>query len=431
MQANKIKNIFKSEFIRNLAVLVSGNGIGQGVSLLVYPILTRIYSEADFGVFSLFLSVTGLLCIISTGRYEESLVVAKTRQETQILLGISIKLLLFCTLLLSLLAFFCGDTILLFFRLESISNYKYLIAPSVFFTGLAFILSNLATRNKQFKSIASSSISMNISSSGLKLALSKLHLAAGGFIYSNLVGQMLACVSYFRFKGDIKDALLKGQWNLEKKIGLQYKAYPSFNVSRTFISTFSWNLPFLLLTGIFGETALGLFALTFALSFRPVNLLVDSLFNVMFQKIVSIKEHKESIMPKLIQFWKKLSLVLLPCFIIIYLVAPLVFGFVFGDNWKESGVYLQMLLPWVFMTLLVKPIAFIPLVFEQQGKALWIEIINLLLRLAAIYIGVYYENFNLSILLFCLVGFVFLLILLIWYVSLIRKYEQEVAKNIV
>ena len=45
-------NIFKSEFVKNVLALMTGTTIA------VTPILTRIYTPDDFGVFALFLIIT-------------------------------------------------------------------------------------------------------------------------------------------------------------------------------------------------------------------------------------------------------------------------------------------------------------------------------------------------------------------------------------
>ena len=59
----------RSEFFRNALTLISGTSIAQFVAILMTPILTRIYTTEDFGELSLFLSITGILAVVSTMRY--------------------------------------------------------------------------------------------------------------------------------------------------------------------------------------------------------------------------------------------------------------------------------------------------------------------------------------------------------------------------
>ena len=53
----KITNSVRSEFGRNSAKLLSSNAIAQIIGLLIYPILSRLYSPDDFGLVNLFLSI--------------------------------------------------------------------------------------------------------------------------------------------------------------------------------------------------------------------------------------------------------------------------------------------------------------------------------------------------------------------------------------
>ena len=60
---------FRSAGIKNFSKLLSANIIAQIIGLIVYPILTRIYSPEDFGILNLFLSISGVLVILSTAEY--------------------------------------------------------------------------------------------------------------------------------------------------------------------------------------------------------------------------------------------------------------------------------------------------------------------------------------------------------------------------
>ncbi|MGN1239473.1 MAG: oligosaccharide flippase family protein, partial [Paludibacteraceae bacterium] len=70
----QIRKIARSELVRNSAKLLSANVIAQAIGLLVYPILTRLYSPEDFGLLNLFLSIGGVLVLLSTAEYQYAIV---------------------------------------------------------------------------------------------------------------------------------------------------------------------------------------------------------------------------------------------------------------------------------------------------------------------------------------------------------------------
>ena len=66
-----IKNLKpKSEFSKNVLTLMTGTTIAQAIPIAISPILTRIYSPEDFGVFVLYTAIVSLVTAISTGKYE-------------------------------------------------------------------------------------------------------------------------------------------------------------------------------------------------------------------------------------------------------------------------------------------------------------------------------------------------------------------------
>jgi hypothetical protein len=68
---NTVNSIFyKGEFNRHVLTLVTGTGLAQIIPLAITPILARIYSPEQFGVFALFIAVASSLSVVATGRYE-------------------------------------------------------------------------------------------------------------------------------------------------------------------------------------------------------------------------------------------------------------------------------------------------------------------------------------------------------------------------
>jgi O-antigen/teichoic acid export membrane protein len=425
MKVFSFKTLFRSGIIRNSSIILGGNVLGQLITFLVYPILTRTYSEAEFGVFATFMSVSALLTTLATGRYEESLVVAKDRKETIHLLGFSFKLLIFFSFILFIGLALIRKPVFYFFKMESIEPFWLYLPFMVFFTGLTFLLNNLATRERQFKQIASAGLMQNSVNSAGKLIAGFSGLTRTGLIFSNLLSTIAGIFPYFSLKKTLSEAL-KGDWNDEQKAALRYIAFPSFNLGRNFLSGFSINLPFLVLIGIFGEASLGLYSLAFTLLNRPISIFSNSLFTTFFENAASTIREQKPLLPSLKKYWKYLCIYILPCFIIAFFIAKPIFIFLFGAQWEESAVYFQYLLPWMFMTMLASPVQFIPILFKKQRMLLILEIICLLFRWGALSIGIITVRFQTGILLFSIAGLLFSSLNFIWFYSLISKYEKHI-----
>ena len=71
----------KSEFSKNVLTLMTGTTIAQTIPVAISPILTRIYTPEDFGIFAIYLAITAILGNIVSGRYELAIMIPKKDED--------------------------------------------------------------------------------------------------------------------------------------------------------------------------------------------------------------------------------------------------------------------------------------------------------------------------------------------------------------
>ncbi|MDZ7775662.1 MAG: hypothetical protein U5L09_08740 [Bacteroidales bacterium] len=69
----KIKN---NIFFQNIAVVAGGNTAAKLIGILSAPVITRLYSPEDYGVFSVFASAVAVIGALSTLRYAVAIPIA-------------------------------------------------------------------------------------------------------------------------------------------------------------------------------------------------------------------------------------------------------------------------------------------------------------------------------------------------------------------
>ena len=95
-----IKQFIKSSFAKNVSVLASGTIIGQAAPILFSPILSRLFSPAEFGTLAIFLSyiiILYLMCQCLDMKF--AVVLPKKDRDALHIVSLSISILLFVTLL--------------------------------------------------------------------------------------------------------------------------------------------------------------------------------------------------------------------------------------------------------------------------------------------------------------------------------------------
>ena len=85
--------------------LASGSTVAQVISILCAPIVYRIYDRSDYGLLGLFMATTGIIAVFSTLQYLNTILIAKTEDESSIALSLNRFLNIFLSLLCLLLVF--------------------------------------------------------------------------------------------------------------------------------------------------------------------------------------------------------------------------------------------------------------------------------------------------------------------------------------
>ncbi|MFA4907981.1 MAG: hypothetical protein WC602_06930, partial [archaeon] len=125
----------------------------------------------------------------------------------------------------------------------------------------------------------------------------------------------------------------------------------------------------------------------------------------------------------------KLVWISLPFFIVTVLFAPPIFSFVFGADWREAGVYTQLLSLWFFGNFLTSPISDIPLIVNRQKTFFLIGIVHNFLIIASIFFGGYFfHNIKLA---FCFLSgtiFIWLIFQIWWFLKISKQNDRDTTR---
>ena len=417
-----IRNIWKNDFFKNVATLVSGTTFAQAFSVIIYVVLSRIYTEEDFGVFGLYMNILNIVLIFSTARYDQAILLPKSDKESMNLLGLSGMISVGVSLVLLMLVVPFNETICRLLGSDEISTWLYFIPLSTLLVAWFTILKNHANREKQYRLIAGANIGQSVGNSLTKLGLGFLVAGVAGLISGVIFGQLAGFLVFFVFL--LPSLRKRVRWlsiSEMKRLGRKYSLFPKFNMWQALINNVSAAFPVFIFSSFFSTTIAGFYTFGFMILHRPVHLLVTAFYQVIFQRFVEKSHKKESILPELNLFIKRAIQVMLLPFILMGIFAPEIFGFVFGENWTEAGVYARYMLPWIFVGGLAMPLSFMPDMYQEQRKAMMIDGIRLLLRLLGMVIGLVYHNIYLALGLYSVASTLLIGVNLIWYIHLAKK----------
>lgn len=414
-------NIWKNEFFRNVATLVSGTSLAQAFSVVIYLVLSRIYTEEDFGVFGLYMNILNITIIFSTAKYELAILLPRSDRDSVNLLGLSGLISAGVSMLLLLLVALFNPLISRLLGSQEISPWLWLVPLSTLLVGWFQSLRNYSNREKRYRLIAVANIGQSLSNSLLKLLLGLLIVGAAGLIFGVVFGQLAGFLVFLAVHlrtNREKAGWLR--WQEMRRLARQYSLFPRYNMWQGLINNFSGALPVFLFSSYFSTAIAGLYTFGYMILYRPVSLVASAFYQVMFQRFVE-KQHREvPILPEVKLFLKRsVQLLLLP-FAMTAVFAPEIFGFLFGEDWTEAGRYARIMLPWIFTVSLTMPLSFIPDLYRRQRTAMIIDGVKLVLRLGGLMAGVAMDNVYLALALYSLLSVLSILYSLLWYMRLLR-----------
>ncbi len=416
----KIKNLFTNEFYRNVFTLISATSVAQAIAFLIYPVLTRIYEKEEHGIFSIYMSIVAITAIISTGKYDLAVLMPKSDKKSIHITVLSVLLSLFFSILLLLLVILFGRRFSIILGNENIWPWLYLVPVSTFLVSVFQTLSCWSNRNKRYRRIAGANVSQSVANSGIKITASEVLPNAGGLIAGSVVGQFVGAMIYITdiYRKDRKLLTLISGKEIIRCIS-EFRLFPKFSMPHYLVNNLSSSLPVFAISAWYSTIETGLYSLAFLMVFRPVNLITNSLTQVISQQTVSRFNEGKDIRAVVRSFLRKiLYLGLFPFLFSVILSLPWVFGFVFGREWTEAGRYMQILMPWIFISYLSSPLSFLPDMLGMQKKAMWIDIVKLFTRILSIAIGIYLSDIYILLICFSFTSTLVTLYTFFWYLRL-------------
>ncbi len=422
---NHIQRFFKADLAKNSAKLLSANIVAQAIGVLVYPILTRLYSPDDFGLLNLFLSIGGILTLFATAEYQYAIVLPKDDRKATACFQVGFSILCIATLICALTTPFANNISALF-KAPDLSKWYFLLPVFVFLMGFWNLLNYWFIRQKNFNQISGFQLSQNIVNALSKIGFGYAGFLHGGMIISAVFAPFIAIIISILASLKRLKLLLKFNKKTCCEVAKTYANFPKFSLPRALVNQVSSNLPILLLTPFFGLTEIGFLGMALTLAFTPISTISRSLYQVFYQRTAERVQKLQSIKSFFHKFLCNTALIVVPSFALLYFILPWLTEFLLGTGWQTSGEYIRIMLPWLVMVCLASPICYISDIFLKQKKALFYEIALVAARSIGLAVGIYLGNFSIAVAGYCIGSTLVIVAQLCWLLRLVFRYEKSI-----
>lgn len=377
----------KSDFVKNSFLLASGTTIAQFFPLLIYPILGRIYTAEQFGFLASFTAIVAILAVISTGKYEMSILIAKTDEEAANILVLSL-LLSIIVLTISLLPLFLFKNYIdNYFKFEISFKWIILFPLSAFCINVFNCYNEWCVRRKYYRLLSLNKITNSASVSGSKLLFGFVDISSQGLTIGDIFGRIITAVICIT-------RLLKKELNLFKKASLKgiicqakrFKEFPLYTMPAQLLNTLGSSLP-ILLVGIFYNKELGYYSMTTSVVALPISVVSVAIRDVFRQKANEDFQRYGAFDKLFIKLLKYLSIISIAVALIVFFFLPKMFGFVLGEKWITSGYYTQILMPMIIVDFIAMSLSGVLTITEKLKQTLIWQICFVSVSVLSILLG--------------------------------------------
>jgi lipopolysaccharide exporter len=392
-------------FASDLAKIVSGTTVAQGLNVLASPVLSRLFLPAAFGTSALFNSFTSVFAHITSLSYELAIMLPEDEEEAANMLGVSLLLALFISLLIVPFVWLGQSFFLAVFNATELSPYIWFLPPTVFFVGSNRALNIWNGRAHQFGRLSKRNITNVLITVSVSLIAGFLgYTTAGSLIFAIFMGMAVAtsiqAISIWRADHTLlKKIRPRGMWS-----GMvRYRKFPLYDSGAALLNGISWQMPTFLLAFFFSPQVVGYYALGTRVLRLPMDLLGSSIAHAFFPQAAEAKINNQ--LPDIVEstFRRLVSFSIFPLLVLMIIGRDL-FALVFGAEWGEAGLYTQYLSIWMFFWFISAPMGQLFRVLEKQELHLRINILIFVTRLVSLMIGGYLGNPRLALILFSASG---------------------------
>lgn len=433
---------------------MTGTSIAQLIPLLLTPVLTRLFSPEEFGIFNFFMPLVTFLSVIGAGRYEQAIVLPKKDKDAINILALCLIILTAYVGVLSIVFLLFRKDIATLINVESINGWLWFIPICVFLTVGYRIFTYWSNRKKRFLgtsgavvSLATARATTQISGGLIKFSapieskgfveffksiFKKTYVIPSGittvgvsslilsYAIGLLFGVLLLLFPFLKKDRALFSNVSKSGMREQAKI---YKKFPRINTWHAFGDELkNMGVNSTLIYG-FGEVILGFYGMTYRILRAPLAVIGNSFAQVFFQKAAEMHANGQNFVKLVDSTVKKLTLVAVPIFATILIFGPDLFDFVLGDKWRVAGVYAQYLTPWLFLSFVVAPVQQAGVILNKQGQLFMFSLLGNFLIFGSILIGAFLLEDILK-------GFLMLSILQIGYYIWVFLWIRSISKKL-
>lgn len=354
----------KSTYLRAIRTVLLGMVAAQVIPLAGSLIIARLYTPAEFGLFSTWLGIVLTIAVMLTGRLEMALGLVDDGGPRQFAVFAVLVTTFIAAAIVALLVF------LSYLLLPVMQNLG--IALVILLVPTALLLALIQTW-QAWAAVEGKYRYLSLMRIVQALVITLMQITIGWWAPSALnmaLGQVVGVIAGICIAGYLMPlGVYENSHNFIKRSKIfwrNHSKFPLFALPADFINTGAAQLPLFFITSRYGVEASGFYALTLRMLGGPIGLLGAAVLDVFKRNAAANFRQYGQCREDFVRTLKILSALGVALAIGVVLFAKPAFTFAFGETWREAGVVAVWLMPMFAMRFVASPLSYVLYISKKQ-----------------------------------------------------------------
>lgn len=375
-----------SALVRNAIIVAASAAGGQGIILLGMPLLSRLYSPADFGAFGTYAAVATALITIACLRYESAIPLPREEGDGLRLVVLSVLIAAVMALAIAAAVPLAREMVMSRTGSQMLGSWLWLLPVTVFAGAFYQVMALWCVRTSAFTTIARTKVTQGTSGLALLVGLGLMGATAAGLLIGDLLSRSAGSLQAARLVlAQYLKAPVSLAWPEMRRLAVTYARFPLVATVSSLVNVASIVVAPPLFAVLYGVETAGALFLAQRVVGAPVLLVSGAVSQVYFGAAARDRREEGSDARALFLFGaRRLALLGGVVITVGVLTAPWAFPTLFGANWGEAGRFAQLLSISAGVGLVVSPLSQVVYVAERQSAQLVGDVLRLILCAGAI-----------------------------------------------
>lgn len=429
-----LRHIFNANgpdsFLRSVLLLIGGTSFAHAITAVALPILTRLYTPADFSLLAVFSSLLSIISVAACLRLDVAIPMPEHDREAFKLLVLALASSLGISSVVAAIVVFFPSLVSEALGRADIEPYLWLLPIGILLAGSYSTLQNWFVRDKQFLLIARSRVVQSAACAGTQIGLAGVASTPIGLFVGHLLNTGSACVGlgYRLLCQERRKQYAKGlDWAGLKRTWCDYSRFPKYSTWEALCNSAAIQVPIIMVAALAAGPEAGYLLLAMSVMQAPMALFGTAIGQVYLSR--APQQYRDG---RLGEFTAEILCGLIKAgvgpLLAAGILAPIIFGLIFGEGWARAGVLVAWMTPWFVMQFLAAPISMAIHVTGHQRAAFILQGFGLLLRVLMVWAAAQMSSRPVSEA-YAISGFIFYLVYIFLILRSVKTDVKQFWKN--